>query len=254
MAWSWSILLDWWSPPAIGSNLPDLVGNILGRWVTWTSSALAAHPPSGAVWTLPPHEVQPASRGGLPGCGAWSQHTRDFRRWMRTRVARPPYQVECSCQTTKVPSLSRAPHTPFCRLFPVSPPHLRVCGRRRRGGRYCWGLKYCWREGGMFKLSDNPLVKRRNKKPKPTKQNPKTNKTTTTSKTERVPKTPSSPHLMHIYSLNLTSPAQGSLLSCMCSCDDSCTCIADEEKILHWHWPATHFQNVQQNMELHETT
>ena len=30
---------------------------------------------------------------------------------MRTRVARPPYQVECSCQTTKALSLPRAPYT-----------------------------------------------------------------------------------------------------------------------------------------------
>ena len=36
-----------------------------------------------------------------------------FRRWMKTRVARPPYQVECSCQTTKALSLSRAPYTPY---------------------------------------------------------------------------------------------------------------------------------------------
>ena len=43
-----------------------------GRWLR-----LAAHPPNGAVWTPPPHEVQPASWGGLPGCGAWSQHVRD---------------------------------------------------------------------------------------------------------------------------------------------------------------------------------
>ena len=34
-----------------------------------------------------------------------------FRRWMKTRVACPPYQVECSCQTTKALSLSRAPYT-----------------------------------------------------------------------------------------------------------------------------------------------
>ena len=31
---------------------------------------------------------------------------------MKTRVARPPYQVGCSCQTTKALSLSRAPYTP----------------------------------------------------------------------------------------------------------------------------------------------
>ena len=35
-----------------------------------------------------------------------------FTRWMRSRAARPPYQVECSCQTTKALSLSRAPYTP----------------------------------------------------------------------------------------------------------------------------------------------
>ena len=43
------------------------------RWLR-----LAAHPPSGAVWTPPPYEVQPASWGGLPGCGTWSQHVRDL--------------------------------------------------------------------------------------------------------------------------------------------------------------------------------
>ena len=42
-----------------------------------------------------------------------------FRRWMKTRVARPPYQVECSCQTTKTLSLSRAPYTPVSILFQV---------------------------------------------------------------------------------------------------------------------------------------
>ena len=45
MAWAWSVLLlDWLPPPATESNLPDqlpLAGNTLGRWVTWTSSALA---------------------------------------------------------------------------------------------------------------------------------------------------------------------------------------------------------------------
>ena len=45
-----------------------------------------------------------------------------FRRWMKTRVACPPYQAECSCQTTKALSLSRTPYTPVC--FPSLPPML----------------------------------------------------------------------------------------------------------------------------------
>ena len=45
-----------------------------------------------------------------------------FRRWMKTRVACPPYQLECSCQTTKALSLSRAPYSPL-----LSPDWVKVC-------------------------------------------------------------------------------------------------------------------------------
>ena len=42
MVWAWSVLLlDWWPPPSIESNLPDqspLAVNRLGLWVTWTYS------------------------------------------------------------------------------------------------------------------------------------------------------------------------------------------------------------------------
>ena len=74
------LLLDWWPPPAIEFYPPDrlpLAGNTLGRWATWTSSALAVgsikqvlspvvqceHPPPPPLtWFSPPAEkVSPPS-------------------------------------------------------------------------------------------------------------------------------------------------------------------------------------------------
>ena len=123
MICAWSVLLlDWWSPPAIESNLPDqlaLAGNTLGLAV-------------GSRGPPPPCPLTVFSSSFAQWCRMNTTHSRGsarhlrrftrvwhleparerFRRWMKTRVALPPYQVECSCQTTKALSLSRAPYTP----------------------------------------------------------------------------------------------------------------------------------------------
>ena len=121
IVWAWSdLLLDWWPPPAIESNLPDqspLAGIHLavqsrGPPPPWP---LAAFSSSSAQWY---------SVNTTPSWGSACQlrrftrvwrlkptHER-LRRWMKTRVVCPPCQAECSCQTTKVLSLSRAPYIP----------------------------------------------------------------------------------------------------------------------------------------------
>ena len=82
-----------------------------GRWLR-----LAAHPPSGAVWTPPPPPPPPrylvCQLRRFNRVWRLEPARERLRGWMRTSVARPPNQVECNCQTTMALSLFRAPYTP----------------------------------------------------------------------------------------------------------------------------------------------
>ena len=81
--------------------------------VTWTSSEFSS---SSTQWcsvnTTPSRGLAHQLRRST-----WVWHLEPtcerFRRWMRTRVAHPPYLVECSWQTTKALSLSSAPYIPI---------------------------------------------------------------------------------------------------------------------------------------------
>ena len=121
MVWAWCVLLDLWSQLSswVMCGPPPWLLVAFSRPPPWLLVAFSRPPPwllvafrsSSAQWcsvNTTPSRGSAHQLGGLPGCGAWIEHKR-FRRWMRTRVACPPYQVGFSCQTTKVLSQSRAP-------------------------------------------------------------------------------------------------------------------------------------------------
>ena len=121
MVWAWSVLLlDWWPPPAIKFSIPDQsplaeIHLTVGSCGPPLPCPLAALSSSSAQWcsvsTTPSRGLASQLRQFSRMWRLVPAHER-LRRWMRTRVACSPYQVECSCQTTKALSLSRAPYTP----------------------------------------------------------------------------------------------------------------------------------------------
>ena len=88
---------------AVGSRGPPPPGG----WLR-----LAAHPPSGAVCNTAPSRASARQLRRFTRVWRLEPAPERLRRWMRTRVARSPYQVGCSCHTIKAISLSRTPYTP----------------------------------------------------------------------------------------------------------------------------------------------